>query len=230
MKQLTELKFEELSLEQKLGLATISFTWAIDSFPANNVYLEELIRKRALGGIWVASREGQNDEFLKHLKELADYPLLVFTDAEAGLGDYTVGRHNAIGITDNEELAYTFGKVTAAQAAARGYNVVCNPVLDLTFKGSLCGSTSRSYGSDKYRVAELAAAEAQGMHDGGCLTIGKHFPGRGAPRTNATKKIVLLDFTTNSNPFDTDNNVYPIFIMNTELYNIKNHILFFLTK
>ena len=124
----------------------------------------------------MAPRAGENDPYLKQLKELADYPLLVFTDAEAGLGEYTIGRHNALGVADNEELSYIFGKVTAANAAARGYNVVCNPVLDMTSTTCVCGGTQRAYGSDKYRVAELAGAEAQGMHDGGCLTIGKHYP------------------------------------------------------
>lgn len=206
MKELKELKFEELSLEQKLGLATISFTWDGETSPENLAYLEELIKNRALGGIWMAPRAGENDPYLKQLKELADYPLLVFTDAEAGLGEYTIGRHNAIGITDSEELAYTFGKVTAANAAARGYNVVCNPVLDMTSTTCVCGGTMRAYGSDKVRVAQLAGAEAQGMHDGGCLTIGKHYPGKAknapsnidshmAPTSSKATKEELLDYS-----------------------------------
>ncbi len=210
MKALKELVFEELSLDQKLGLATISFTWDGATSPENMEYLAQLIKHRALGGIWMAPRAGENDPYLKQLKELADYPLLVFTDAEAGLGEYTIGRHNAIGITDNEELAYTFGKVTAAHAAARGYNVVCNPVLDMTSTTCVCGGTQRAYGSDKYRVTALASAEAQGMHDGGCLTIGKHYPGKAklkegqepllvdshmAPTVSYATKEDLLDYS-----------------------------------
>ena len=206
MKKLTEIKFEELTLEQNFGLATISFTWDGATSPANIEYLAELIKNRALGGIWMAPRAGENDRFLKQLKELADYPLLVFTDAEAGLGEYTVGRHNAIGITDNEELAYTFGKVTAAQAAARGYNVVCNPVLDMTSTTCVCGGTARAYGSDPRRVAALAGAEARGMHDAGVLTIGKHYPGKAkdtpsdidshmAPTCSLATKEDLLEYS-----------------------------------
>jgi beta-glucosidase-like glycosyl hydrolase len=47
----------------------------------------------------------------------------------------------------------------------------------MTDKNMTCGGAVRSLGSDKYRVAELAAAEARGMHDAGVLTVGKHFPG-----------------------------------------------------
>ena len=205
MKEIKELKFEELTIEQKLGLATTLSLWDGASDPEGIEFLAELIKKRALGGIWMSPREGQNDPYIKKLKELADYPLLVFTDAEGGIGEYTIGRHNAIGISDNEELAYAFGKVVAAHAASRGYNVVCNPVLDMTESNAACGGTTRAYGSDKVRVAELAAAEAQGMHDGGCLTIGKHYPGKAkgelsdidshmAPTVSYATKEDLLDY------------------------------------
>ncbi len=178
MKELKELKLEELSLEQKLGMAMISFTWGAECDPTRVDYLEQLIRNRSLGGIWFATRNGENDAAIKRLKDAADYPLLVFTDAEAGLGDYTTGRHNAIGVTDSEECAYAFGKVTAAAAAKRGYNVICNPVLDMTDRNCVTGGTMRAYGSNKVRVTELAAAEIRGMHDGGCLSIAKHYPGK----------------------------------------------------
>lgn len=175
MKELKELKLEELSLEQKLGMAMVATIW---DEGCDIDYLEGLIKNHALGGIWVIPKEGQNDAVLKRLKDAADYPLLVYTDAENGFGDYTIGQHNALGITDNEELAYAFGKVTAAFAAKHGYNVICNPVLDMSDENSVCSGTTRILGGNKYRVTALAAAEARGVHDGGCLTVGKHYPGK----------------------------------------------------
>ncbi len=172
------LKLEELSVEQKLGLATISFNWKASIKPENMEYLAELVKNRALGGVWMTPLYGENAPYIDHLKELADYPLLVFTDAERGLGEYSIGGHNTIGVTDSEELAYTFGKITAARAAEMSYNVICNPILDMSDENCIAGGTMRGFGSDKDRVTALAAAEAQGMHDGGCLTIGKHYPGR----------------------------------------------------
>ncbi len=179
MKELKELKLEELSVEQKLGMTTIAYTWDATKSPKEWLdYQEELIRNHSLGAIWVIPRkDGTSDKVIQRLKDAADYPLLVITDAEAGLFGYNIGRHNALGITDSEELAYSFGKVTAAVAAKHGYNVVCNPVLDMCTKNSVCGTTIRGMGGDKYRVTELAIAETQGMHEGGCLTVGKHYPG-----------------------------------------------------
>lgn len=183
MKQWKELKLEELTVEQKLGLSMVAFFWS--DATGDVEYIEELIKKRALGGVWIYPRPTEEglragNEMRKRLVELADYPLLTVIDAERGFGEYTVGRHNAIACVDTEESAYAFGKVIAAEAARQGVNVICNPVLDM-YKGglenSICGHTSRSLGWDKHRVTELAAAEARGMHDGGCLVLAKHYPG-----------------------------------------------------
>ncbi len=173
----TELILGELSLEQKFGLSMVAFIWDCERDVENTAYIEQLIKDRALGGIWVNPLLERNIRKIKELKELATYPLLVFTDAESGMDGHTIGNQNALGVADNEELAYTFGKVIGATAAEKGYNVVCNPILDMCDNRGVCGSTARSIGSDKYRVTELAAAEMQGMHDGGVLTLGKHYPG-----------------------------------------------------
>ena len=175
MKQITEIKFEDLTLEQKLGFSAIfkCEVWA----PEDAEYVESLIRERKIGAIWVPPRNEEALKLVKRLKDAADYPLLVFTDAEAGLGDFTIGRQNTIGVCNSEELAYTFGKVTALTAREWGYNVVCNPVVDMVTKNSVCGSVIRSMGNNKEKVATLAAAVARGAHDAGVLTVAKHYPG-----------------------------------------------------
>ena len=174
MKQLQELKFEELSVEQRLGMTMIAHC---GSDNCDVEYIEEMVRNHALGGVWVMPKNGEYDHVIQHLHEIADYPLLFFTDAENGLSPHLIGRHNTIGMTNSEELASTFGLVTGKAARARGYNVVCNPLLDMVNCNATCGTVVRSLGGDKHRVAALAAAEARGMRDAGVLTVGKHFPG-----------------------------------------------------
>ena len=177
MKQIKELKFEDLTVEQKLGMSCAIF--CADWKPEDIDYIETLIKKRALGAIWVSPNSKNAQEMLHRLKDAADYPLLVFTDAEAGLGDHLIGRHYTVACRDSLEHAYTFGKITAINARKMGYNVVCNPILDMTPKmlNGMCGATTRSLGDDKYRVTELAKAIARGAHDGGVLTVAKHYPG-----------------------------------------------------
>ena len=186
MKDLRELKFEELSIDQKLGMVMAGIITTVrpherdiyGTYEENLEFVLELVRNHSLGGVWVTNPMIEKfPDIMPKLKEAADYPLLIFTDAESGLGDHKVGRHNAIGIADSEELAYIFGKVTAINARKRGYNVVCDPVIDMTDRSSPCSGNNRSMGSDKYRVTALAAAMARGLHDGGVLTVAKHFPG-----------------------------------------------------
>lgn len=56
----------------------------------------ELIRKRCLGAIWVVPRNTRRDGVIKRIKEAAEYPILIITDAESGLGEHTIGRDNAL--------------------------------------------------------------------------------------------------------------------------------------
>jgi len=184
MKQRKALKLEALSVRQKLGIA---MTQAVrltlqDVDPVENFeHILELIREHALGSVWVALEHPRRQEVLQRIHETADYPILVLTDTENGLDDHLIGKHNAIGMTDREDLAYAFGKVTAINARKQGYNVLCCPLLDMINEWGACGTNCRALGSNRERVAKLAAAEARGLHDGGVLTVGKHYPGGNNP-------------------------------------------------
>lgn len=174
---LHELDFSKLTLEQKLGLLLIGggpSTMTDD--PENLQDCLELIRRHALGAMWVKPAVGSRyKEQIAAIREAADYPILIFTDAENGMPPYLIGCHGAIGYTDSEEMAYAFGRVTGLRAREDGYNIVCNPLLDMTTKNVPCGGTVRSLGGDKYKTTRLAAAIARGMHDVGILTVGKHY-------------------------------------------------------
>ena len=166
-----ELKFEELTVEQKLGLVTnINMNyWKIT--PEWERFFLDQIKKRAVGSVWIQYNVVDAAKYIQYVREHADYPVLIFTDAEAGIFDYKVGAHNVVGCTGSEEHAYAFGKVVGTAARKIGYDVVCNPVLDASNLGS-----ARCIGSNKYEVARLAKAVARGMHDAGILTVAKHFP------------------------------------------------------
>ena len=170
-----ELKIEELTLRQKLGM---TFTAHVGKMAHLDPVIE-LIKKRSVGSVWVIPTMKDRDEAMRRIKEAADYPILIMCDAESGIGDYKIGRHNALGCTGSEHLAYTFGKVTAITARKMGYNVICDPVLDMVRGNCVCGGTVRSLGKNKYDVTRLARAEAKGFHDCGVLTVAKHYPGKG---------------------------------------------------
>lgn len=173
-----ELKLEELSLKQKLGMLSVA-TISTRQHPEYEEYVFSLIRERAVGTVWIQQGFTNDDlpGLVKKIKEIADYPILIVQDAESGVGKFMVGKHNAIGCAGTEKHAYTFGKCIGVTARNMGYNMLCDPVVDLSTQGS-----ARSLGGDKEKVAKLAAAMARGLHDAGILTIAKHYPGGSDPK------------------------------------------------
>lgn len=181
-----ELRLEELTTKQKLGMVTIAtlFTYLTPEEQEKQLdYVLELVKQHAVGAVWVNYDIDNLDaakEKIDKIKAAADYPILIMCDAESGFGHNLIGKHNALGMIDSEDAAYIFGKVTAVNAHKIGYNVVCNPILDMARGKCACGTNIRSIGSDKEQVAKLAIAEARGMHDSGILTVAKHYPGEGS--------------------------------------------------
>jgi len=186
MKELKELKFEELSIDQKLGMVMAGIIRPIrcedkyETFEENLDFVINLIKNHALGAVWVPPlvlKMRPDCNIMERIKEAADYPILIFTDAESGFGNYRIGEHNAIAMVGTEEAAYIFGKVSALGAKKAGYNIICDPVLDMYKDWAACGGNTRSMGGDKHQVAKLAIAEARGIHDAGVLSVAKHYPG-----------------------------------------------------
>lgn len=188
----TELCIDELDIKQKLGMTMIGHIYRMadkEKERANIDYALELIRKRSLGAIWVEPTMPKLSDIMREIDEAADYPIIVVTDAESGIGENIIGRHNSIGTTGSEELAYTFGKVTGIGARKLGYNMICAPLLDMCLGNHPCGATVRSLGSDKYEVARLGAKIAEGLHDAGVLTVAKHYPGASHPKKKGVKEM-----------------------------------------
>ena len=204
-----ELVFSELTTEQKLGLVTIGFLHP--NCKEDEIdYIIELIKNHSIGAVWVDDRR-----HMDRIKEAADYPILIMTDAEDGIGGFTVGRHNAIAQTGSEELAYVFGKVTALEARRLGYNVICNPVLDMTETNAVCGMNTRSLGHDKVEVTKFARQIARGMHDCGVLTVGKHYPGTAENDSYLDSHMAETESHLSREEL-IENNLYPYIKLNEE--------------
>ena len=211
MKKMKELRLEDLNTRQKLGMAMVASVTCNDT-PEQREYMFNMIRNHSLGAVWVNINIPDLEEVMKKIKDIADYPILILTDAESGLGEYRIGRHNTLGCTGNPDLAYHFGKITALTAKKMGYNVVCNPVLDMNKVNSVCGRTVRSFGCDKHKVAELAIAEAQGMKDCGILTVGKHYPSSYGDSMTDSHMAECLSYDTKEKLLDY--NLYPYLQLN----------------
>ena len=174
MKEIRELDKATLTTEQKLGLLLCANLNHGDKDVDDAV---ELIKNHALGSVWVTYHHKQRDEIIAKVKAAADYPIIIMCDCENGAPPHNIPSPIALSAAGkNPAYAYSFGRATATLCAKLGYNTVCNPLLDRRMKNSPCGGMTRTIGPDKEVVAELGAEIARGMHDGGVLTIAKHYP------------------------------------------------------
>ncbi|HET6764035.1 MAG TPA: glycoside hydrolase family 3 N-terminal domain-containing protein, partial [Longimicrobiaceae bacterium] len=139
---------------------------------------------------------------LNAMQRRAKVPLLVVTDLESGPGmrlisDPDVPRLlGATGGTDfppvmglgaarSDSLAFAVGRVIGIEARAVGVGLTLSPVLDVNSNPANPIINTRSFGERPDDVGRLAAAYVRGIHAGGLLSAGKHFPGHGDTHTDS---------------------------------------------
>ena len=193
MKEIREIDRATLTTEQKLGLVLCA---NLNHGDADVEYALGMIRERKLGAIWLHSKLAHRERVMRLVRETADYPILIMCDGENGHPDYPIPAPIALSAAhESEEYAHAFGRVTATKYAEMGYNVVCNPLLDRCLENSPCGSVTRTISPKKEVVARLGTAIARGMHEGGVLTVAKHYPSatKGMPYDSHMREGFAVD-------------------------------------
>ncbi len=166
-----ELVFEELSLDQKLGMLLCANVVA-EPDPKELKALLTMIREHRLGSVYFGRQN--REEQAKLVNDAADYPILTVSSGEQGGPQYRFPGIRALGATGyNEELAYTIGKIMGYEIRKTGMNTLNTLVVDLS------DVNVRHIGNDAEAVSRCAVAATRGMHDAGVLSIAKHFPGPG---------------------------------------------------
>ena len=163
-----ELVFEELTLDQKLGMLLCANIVA-EKDPEN---LLKMVRERKIGAVYFG--RAKREEHAALVNEAADYPILTVSSGEQGGPRYPFPAIRSLGATGySEELAYTWGKLLAYDLRMTGMNTANTFVVDLS------NVNIRHIGDDAEKVARCAVAATRGMHDMGVLSIIKHYPGPG---------------------------------------------------
>ena len=79
----------------------------------------------------------------------------------------------------------------------RGFNVNFAPVIDVNNNPSNPVINDRSFGENKFNVAEKGWMYAKGMQDNGVLAVGKHFPGHGDTDVDSHKAMPIINHDRN---------------------------------
>ncbi|MBR4863834.1 MAG: hypothetical protein IKU07_04595 [Oscillospiraceae bacterium] len=164
-------KLEEMTTEQKLGM-----TYCARPFrDADLEFTLKLIEKRLIGSVQVPPKK---PEYMRRIKEVADYPIIIVCDTETGFP--TSERQQipliTLGACNKKEYYQVFAKSVVTDARKAGYNATWNPVTDIQ-GGNGPARVYRTFSDDVTRVCEASAAICEVYKRNGYMSCGKHYPG-----------------------------------------------------
>lgn len=160
--------------------------------------IRELIENYRIGGLIFMQggplREASLNNYYQHLSKT---PLLIAIDGEWGLAmrlDSTpkYPRQMTLGAIRNDSLIFYMGRQIARECRRMGIHVNFAPVADVNNNAENPVIGSRSFGENKFNVANKAVMYMKGMQAEGVMANGKHFPGHGDTDTDSHKALPII--------------------------------------
>lgn len=135
-----------------------------------------------------------------YYQSIAKTPILITIDGEYGLGmrlDSVIKYPYQItmGAMSNTSAAYLMGRAVGEQHKRLGVHVNYAPVVDVNNNPNNPVIGFRSFGEDKYRVAQMGIAYTKGMQDVGIMASAKHFPGHGDVAVDSHYDLPIINKT-----------------------------------
>ncbi|KIC94747.1 glycoside hydrolase family 3 N-terminal domain-containing protein [Flavihumibacter solisilvae] len=147
--------------------------------------VNDVVKRYNVGGICLFQGGPiQQAQRVNALQKMAKTPILVTVDGEWGLGMrfdsvQSLPRQMMLGAMQDAQLMYDYGKIVADQCRRIGIQVNYAPVVDINNNPDNPVINDRSFGEDKFKVAQYGLQYMKGMQDHGVMACAKHFPGHG---------------------------------------------------
>jgi beta-N-acetylhexosaminidase len=161
----------------------------------------KVIRKEHLGGVvFFQGGPGRQAALTNTYQSLSKIPLMIAMDGEWGLGmrlDSTISYpyQMTLGAMQDTSLIYQMGQEVAKDFKRLGMQINFAPDMDVNNNPRNPVINYRSFGENKYNVAEKGIAYLKGMQDAGLFTSAKHFPGHGDTDVDSHYDLPQLPFT-----------------------------------
>jgi len=192
--------FNKLSKKEKIAqmFFVAAYTNKTQAFSDS---IAKVIKHEKIGGlVFFQGGPGRQVILTNRYQKKARVPLLIASDGEWGLGmrldsAMSYPYQMALGAVQDKELIYKMGLEVAKDFKRVGMHMNLAPVVDVNNNAKNPVINYRSFGEDKYNVAEKGAAYLKGMQDGGLLVSIKHFPGHGDTDVDSHFDLPQLKFT-----------------------------------
>lgn len=161
--------------------------------------IRELIQKYNIGGlIFMQGGPLREAKLTNYYQDMAKTPLLISIDGEWGLAmrlDSTARypRQMTLGAIKNDSLIYQMGQQIGRECKRLGIHVNFAPVADINNNPANPVIGTRSFGEDKYKVAQKAVMYMKGLQSVGVMANGKHFPGHGDTDSDSHKTLPIIN-------------------------------------
>jgi beta-N-acetylhexosaminidase len=199
-----DVEYAKLSKDERIAQLMIVRLSAIDaktkviSFYDDKV--TELVKKYNIGGVCVFQGSPVKQAIMiNKLQALAKTPLMMCIDAEWGVGMritdsvLPLPKQMMLGAMKDETIVYRYGKLVAEQCKRIGLQVNYAPVVDVNNNPNNPVINDRSFGEDKYKVANFGIQYMKGMQDNGVMACAKHFPGHGDVATDSHLDLPVIN-------------------------------------
>lgn len=143
------------------------------------------IKKYNIGGICLfQGAPVRQANLINRFQSIAKTPILIAIDGENGVGMRldsvaALPRMMMLGALQDKSLAYKYGAWIGEQCKQMGIQINFAPVADINNNPNNPVINDRSFGENKYRVADLSVEYMLGMKSQGVMGSAKHFPGHG---------------------------------------------------
>lgn len=192
---------KKMSLEEKVGQLIsvgVNARFMNDDNPEFQELRRQVVGNKIGGIILFGSPVYDAVRLTNRLQALAEVPLLMSSDFEAGIGmrfEATVNFpwNMALGATGEPALARRQGEITAREARALGVQQIFAPVVDVNNNAANPVINVRSYGEDPAAVARFANALVEGLQQNGALATAKHFPGHGDTAVDSHRGLPIIN-------------------------------------
>ncbi len=189
--------FNTLSAEEKIAQLIMVAAYS-NRGPEHMRELLSMVKNQKVGGfIFFQGGPVREGYMINKLQAASKVPLLIAMDAEWGVGmrlDSTMNfpYQMTLGAIQNNGLIYEMGQEIGRQMKRAGLHFNFAPVVDVNNNPGNPVINYRSFGSDKYNVAEKGIAYMKGMQSSGLLCSAKHFPGHGDTDTDSHYDLPLI--------------------------------------
>lgn len=182
--------YKSLSNDERIAQLMVVRLSSIDGKTKKVTFFDdqvsELIKKYNIGGICLFQGSPvEQAKIMNKLQAQAKTPILMCIDGEWGVGMRMIDsvlplpRQMMLGAMQDAGIVYEYGRLVGEQCKRVGIQVNYAPVVDVNNNPNNPVINDRSFGEDKYKVAEYGIQYMKGMQDVGVMACAKHFPGHG---------------------------------------------------